>query len=200
MDKIPLYTAFLEGVLTPNRLKHSLGVMQVMGELAGIYHLNREAALTAGLLHDAAKDLPPAQYEPLIQEAGIQFRYPCEREYSLYLHGPIGAYYVSKALEISDPFVLDAIAMHTWVGTGPNFHAPLTWCLRFADILEPYRRWDDQARRIRAGAPRLRALVYAGQLEAAARHQADILIQFFEEAGMPVHPNYEQVRTGSFSR
>ena len=44
----------LEAALTPARLRHSLGVMQVMGELASVYGLDREQAMTAGLLHDAA--------------------------------------------------------------------------------------------------------------------------------------------------
>ena len=38
------YTPFLEQVLTPSRLQHSLGVMQVMQELTPIYALDPEKA------------------------------------------------------------------------------------------------------------------------------------------------------------
>lgn len=58
------YFAFLENILTPARLQHSLGVMQVMADLADVYDL--ELAQTAGLLHDAAKDLPPEQWERIV--------------------------------------------------------------------------------------------------------------------------------------
>ena len=39
------YLPFLEEVLTQRRLDHSLGVMQVMGELAEVYDLDREKAM-----------------------------------------------------------------------------------------------------------------------------------------------------------
>lgn len=187
------YLPFLQRILTPARLQHSLGVMQVMGELAPIYALDEERALTAGLLHDAAKDLTPAQIEQIIIEAKIEFGHPSERDYVLYLHGPVGAYYVQKELGVSDPFILDAIARHTWITAIEAFESPLVWCLRFADILEPNRNWNETARKIRDGEPRLRQAVFAGQLAEAALIQAEILIDFLEDAGKPVHPNYYRV-------
>ena len=187
------YLPFLERVLTPSRLRHSIGVMQVMGELAKIYPLDEEKALTAGLLHDAAKDLSAGQIDAIVEEAHIAFHDPCEQDYVLYLHGPVGAYYVQKELGITDPDILDAITRHTWVGTIETFEPPLVWCLRFSDILEPNRRWDGPARKIREGEPRLREAVYAGRLEEAAYIQAEIVSQFFEETGKPIHPNYYQI-------
>ena len=67
MHIVDRYRPFLEQVLTPMRLRHSLGVMQVMGELAGVYGLDRDTALAAGLLHDAAKDLDEACYMALVK-------------------------------------------------------------------------------------------------------------------------------------
>jgi predicted HD superfamily hydrolase involved in NAD metabolism len=114
------YLPFLEQVLTPKRLQHSLGVMQVMSELAGVYDLDQDTALAAGLLHDAAKDLDEARYMTLVEEAGIEMRCPCEADYNDYLHGPVGAYFVYQELGIVDRPILDAIATHTYYG-GPNF-------------------------------------------------------------------------------
>jgi predicted HD superfamily hydrolase involved in NAD metabolism len=187
------YVRFLERVLTPGRLQHSLGVMQVMGELAKIYALEKESALTAGLLHDAAKDLSAEQIELIIQEANIVFHDPCEHDYVLYLHGPVGAFYAHKELGVSDPVILDAIYRHTWVGKIEDFESPLIWCLRFSDILEPNRKWDVAAKKIREGEPHLRETVFSGKLEEAAFIQADILIKFFEDTGKPIHPNYYQI-------
>jgi HD superfamily phosphohydrolase YqeK len=96
---------------------------------------------------------------------------------------------VQHELDIQDRLVLDAIAAHTFWGGGANFDHPLSWCLRFADILEPYRRWDDHARWLRAGSPRLHALAYSGQLEAAACMHAGLLVHFFTEMNIPINPN-----------
>jgi predicted HD superfamily hydrolase involved in NAD metabolism len=186
------YLPFLEEVLTPKRMAHSLGVMQVMGELAGVYELDREKALTTGLLHDAAKDLTPAQQAEIITEAGIELRYECESDYSHYLHGPVGAYFVRRELGLADPLILDAITMHTYYGDGAAFDLPICWCLRFADILEPTRNWSN-VRWLRNGVARLREAVYAGRMAEGAFLQTGWLIQWFGEEGVPVHPNMERV-------
>src|SRR5512133_2390738 len=102
-DILDRYLPFLQTVLTPKRLKHSLGVMQVMGELAGIYGLNPQQALTAGLLHDAGKDLPPEQVKTIRRLAKIEIRWPCDDDYVLYLHGPVGAAFVRQELGRADP-------------------------------------------------------------------------------------------------
>jgi predicted HD superfamily hydrolase involved in NAD metabolism len=158
---IARYKLFLEQMLTPRRLQHSYGVMQVMQELAEIYCLDREKAILAGFLHDAGKDLPLDVQRQIAREAAIQINEPCEQNYELYLHGPVGAYFVFKELGITDGLILDAISMHTYFGKGDNFNSPLVWCLRFSDILEPNRTWDN-VRCIREGRTRLRKIVLTG--------------------------------------
>lgn len=194
MDQLPIdrYLSFLDQVLTPNRLQHSLGVMHVMGELAEIYALDRSKALVAGLLHDAGKDLSPAQRERIIKVANIEIRFPCELDYVLYLHGPVGACLVQEQLGITDPHILDAISMHTYYGNGAYFDAPLVWCLRFSDLLEPTRNWN-QVSWLRDGASRLRETVYAGYMAEGAFLQTGWLIKWFEETKRPVHPNMRRV-------
>ena len=185
------YELFLEQVLTPRRLQHSFGVMQVMGELAPIYSLDREKALVSGLLHDAAKDIPPDRQQQIVAEAGIQIEEPSEQNYELYLHGPVSAYFVYKELGITDTIVLDAIKLHTYFGKGWNFNSPFDWCLRFSDILEPNRNWDVQC--IREGIANLHKYVYSGQLAKGAFLQTDLLIKMFEEKGFPIHSNLRRV-------
>ena len=118
------YKSFLEQVLTPGRLRHSFGVMQVMEELAEIYCLDREETILAGLLHDAGKELSPGQQLQIIKEAAIHINEPCEQNYELYLHGPVGAYFVFKELGITDGLILDAIRMHTYFGKADNLNSP----------------------------------------------------------------------------
>jgi HD superfamily phosphohydrolase YqeK len=145
-----------------------------------------------GLLHDAAKDLAPAQQTTLVRESGIELRHACESNWGLYLHGPAGAYLIRKQLGISEPLILDAIAMHTYCGGGKHFDAPINWCLRLSDILEPNRDWSD-VRLLRRGVRKLREVVYAGRLDEGALLQTGWLIEWYEEEGKPVHPNMERV-------
>ena len=184
------YQSFLADVLTPSRLRHSTGVMQVMGELADVYQLDRQIAMTIGLLHDAAKDFNSNQQAEMMAEAHIQIQHPCEQNYNLYLHGPISAYFVRKALGISNPLILEAIDLHTWMGELAGFDHRYVWTMRFADLLEPYRNWDDHAHFIREGIPALRESAFAGRIEEAALLHTAMVVRFFEESGEPVHPNY----------
>jgi predicted HD superfamily hydrolase involved in NAD metabolism len=186
------YLPFLKRVLTPARLEHSLGTMQVMGELAEAYGLDKEKAETIGILHDAGKDLPEKKIEELLRKGNIQIVYECETNYVLYLHGPVGAYFVQKELGIQDELVLDAIKTHTYCGTSKYFNDPMTWCLRFSDMLEPTRKWG-QEKILLDCAERLRTLAYAGKMKEGAFLESGCLIKWFEEKGMPVHPTMRRI-------
>lgn len=187
------YVPFLERVLTPSRMQHSVGVMQVMGELSKIYGLDEEKALTAGLLHDAAKNLAQEQIDEIIQDAHIVVQEPCELDYSLYLHGPVGVFYIQRELGVTDPEILDAIYRHTWVGKIETFEPHLVWCLRFSDILEPNRKWDGNAQALRDRVPELREAVFAGQIKEAAFIHTGMIIQLLKDLKAPVHSNYYRV-------
>jgi predicted HD superfamily hydrolase involved in NAD metabolism len=173
------YQPYLQRALTPERLAHSLGVMRVMGDLAAIYHLDPVQALVAGLLHDAAKDLPPVRQVALAEEARLAFAYPCER-LPVYLHAAVGAYLLSRDLGIGDPVVLEAVRAHSYAADGPGFDAPFSRCLRLADLLAPARPWT--------GMDKLRHTAYAGRVREAALLQAGWVIEYFDETGIPIHP------------
>jgi predicted HD superfamily hydrolase involved in NAD metabolism len=190
------YLAFLERVLTPARLAHSLGTMQVMGELAEVYGLDQEMARTIGILHDAGKDLPPDQQEELIIEGNPRTDLPFASNYE-YMHGLAGSALIQRELGIRDPLILDAITSHTFIGPSPYFHHPLSWCLRFSDIIEPYRDWRAE-KRILALDLSLKELVYDGKMVQAARVYTETMIQWFLEKGRPLHPNFYQVK-GEFA-
>ena len=174
------YSLFLKRVLTPPRYQHSLGVMNVMGELSKVYQLDRTKARMAGLLHDAARDFELQQLLTLADEAKITISHPCE-QHPVYLHALVSAYLVSKELGITDKLVLDAISTHSYVDAGDNFNALFSRCLRAADILSPVQEWR--------GMRKLKSIVYAGRIEEAALLQSGWLVEYFEEQGIPVHPN-----------
>ncbi|NTV37245.1 MAG: HD domain-containing protein [Anaerolineaceae bacterium] len=183
---------FIKQVNTPKRLAHALGVMQVMGELAEVYQLDREKAQTIGILHDAGKDLSPAVQRQLMAEGKIEIRHECETDYVYYLHGPVGSYFVQKELGITDQLILDAITHHTYCGNGDNFTHPMCWCLRFSDILEPTRNWSD-CPWLTIGVENLRSIVYQGRLAEGAFLHTSMLIKWFNERNVPVHPSMSRV-------
>jgi predicted HD superfamily hydrolase involved in NAD metabolism len=189
------YLPFLASVLTPRRLDHSLGVMQVMGELAQVYGLDQGKAHTIGILHDAGKDLSLVQQERLIAEGRIHITHECERDYVIYLHAPVGAYFVQKELAIQDEIILAAIATHSYFGTSPHFNDPLCWCMRFSDILEPTRDWSSEPL-LMEGSERLKDLAYTGRMAEGALFITGVLISWYEQKGIPIHPNLRQIKTG----
>jgi predicted HD superfamily hydrolase involved in NAD metabolism len=188
------YLPFLEKVLTPRRLNHSLGVMQVMEDLATVFGLDREKAQTIGILHDAGKDLSQSKIDKLLHDGNIQISHECEKDYVLYLHGPVGSFFIYQELGITDDLILEAIKSHTYYdGSSKYFDDPMSWCLRFSDILEPTRQWGQEKTMLDC-VKQLRRLVYAGKMEEGAFIQISSLIKWFEEKGMPVHPNMRKIK------
>jgi predicted HD superfamily hydrolase involved in NAD metabolism len=179
------YISFAEYQLTPQRFKHSLGVMQLMSELASIYDLNKTTAMTAGILHDIAKEFTP---DDLIKWAG-ENKIALRTEYDkvpLFLHGPVGACYIKQKLGVMDSIILDAISRHSYFGEGLAPSPSFCWCLRFADLLEPSRDWEELRNK-------LKPIVYAGEIGEAAYLLMKWVIPFHESAILPVHPNMHRV-------
>jgi predicted HD superfamily hydrolase involved in NAD metabolism len=177
------YLPFLASLLTPPRLQHSLGVMRVMGELTGIYKLDRTRALLAGLLHDAARDMHAERQLALAKEAQIKFQHECER-HPVYLHAPVGAYVVFTELDITDDLVLGAIATHADSGDKIESDLRFQWCLQAADLLAPVSEWH--------GMKKFKDIVYAGRLPEAALLRCGWLAEYFEKTGVPIHPNLKK--------
>lgn len=200
MDKTILkeYEPFLANLLSPYRLRHSVGVMRVMRELANIYELDVEKAMVAALLHDAAKELPPDLQVKIIVEAPIKIYTPCEQNFGVYLHAPVGSYLVNRDLAISDLLVLDAISMHTYYGVGGNLKSIFTWCLRFSDYLEPNRNWE-VVNGFKYVEKRLRKSVFEGKFEEASFLLTAGIMRIYTDRGISIHPNmrtvYDELKT-----
>lgn len=173
------YLAYLSQHLTHERLQHSLGVAQVMDELAPLYNLDPLAAHITGLVHDAGKELPLADMLSIAQ--ALQFPVDDSRDRDpLYLHGPCSAYVAQHEMGINHPLVLEAIFRHTYVGNGQAQSPVFCWCVRFADMLEPGRDWVDLR-------DSLRPLVFAGLLGEAAHTLMDWMLPFLERIDVIPH-------------
>jgi predicted HD superfamily hydrolase involved in NAD metabolism len=179
------YIAFAEHQLTPQRFTHSLGVTQVMGELASIYDLDKTKAIIAGILHDIAKEFTPDDLIKLAGENNIALHTEYDK-IPLFLHGPVGACYIVQTLGMRDSMILDAISRHSYFGEGAALSPSFCWCLRFADLLEPSRDWEELKNQ-------LQPFVYAGEMGEAAYLLMRWIIPFYESSLLPVHPNMLRV-------
>ena len=183
LDELPKgasYVARMKDLMSPARLEHSLEVMEVMSELADCYSLDREKALTAGLLHDIAKDFAHGKQIDLVESYCLQLHHPAER-HPLFLHGPIGALYLQNEWNFEDTDVLDAVYTHTYMRNSGDIHAPLNWCLRFADVLARSRTWKDFQ-------VALAPVVFAGKIDEAALMTLKWVIELDRRLGIPSHP------------
>ncbi len=98
----------LKNCLTYERYIHSLGVMERAIELAEEYHLDKEKAEVAGLLHDCAKCLPAEElksYEYLFDES--------EKLSKKTWHAPVGVQIAKTEYGVEDEEILSAIRWHT---------------------------------------------------------------------------------------
>jgi len=180
------YLSLLSSQLSAARLKHSLGVMQVMEELAPVYGLDVQKARLAGLLHDAGKELTLPEMHAIAGEIAFPLIHPADRD-PLYLHGPVSAYVAQHELGIDNPLILEAIFRHSYVGDGPVQSPVFCWCLRFADMLEPGRDWDELRQR-------MQSLIYACQMGLAAHRLIDWLVPFLESVGETPHPHQRELQ------
>ncbi len=103
----------ISGLMNEERFRHSLGVMELSALLAGIYGVDTEKAAVAGLVHDAAKQLPKDEQLRLMKKA-YQSKEPDEIVFNnkALWHGPAGAVYVSETLGLDDE-IASAVFYHT---------------------------------------------------------------------------------------
>ncbi|WP_003542246.1 bis(5'-nucleosyl)-tetraphosphatase (symmetrical) YqeK [Desulfotomaculum nigrificans] len=124
--------------MPPERFNHSLGVAETAVKLAHKYGADPQKAWLAGILHDIARDLSDSEMLNRAQKANLQVS-----EYGfampLLLHGPVGAVMAREQFQITDPEIINAIALHT---VGSEYMALLDKILFVADKIEPNRRFS----------------------------------------------------------
>ncbi|MGE4282456.1 MAG: bis(5'-nucleosyl)-tetraphosphatase (symmetrical) YqeK [Clostridia bacterium] len=125
----------LEGLLTPCRFKHSIGVRDTAVGLAKIYGGDAEKARIAGLLHDCAKDVKKQQILQQCDNFGIVLDEIEKTEFRL-VHGPLGVKFAQCYFGIEDKEILNAIYYHT---VGKENMDILTKIIYLADFIEPNR-------------------------------------------------------------
>lgn len=129
--------------LSARRWKHSLAVARLAARLAETHGWDREKAFRAGLLHDWAKEWPPAKLIAYVKKNRIRVPYPSitfRRPHLL--HGYAGAHVAKRNGWITDPASLRAMAAHT---LGAARMGTPEMVLYVADLASPDRRWAEAA-------------------------------------------------------
>jgi len=151
------------------RAMHSRRVAYLAGKLAKKYGIAEYKALTAGLFHDVAKNLPSSS--PYLK--GFV---PPDKVPSPVLHQYTGAYVAEHTFGIKDEDILNAIKYHT---SGRAGMSALEKLIFLSDMLE--------SERVFTGVEELRKKLNVSLdecMEAALYHQ----IKYLEDSGSEIYP------------
>ncbi len=161
--------------LTAHRYAHVLGVAAAARRLAAQYGADPDQAEVAGLLHDAAKQLPLPDMQRLARKTyGDTLPAPVMATGSL-LHGYAAVTIARDTYGITDTDLLKALAHHT---TGAAHMGLLEKIIFLADYIEVHRDFD--------GVSRLRQLA-AKNLDEAVLAGYDSTIYHLLEQGKPIY-------------
>jgi len=127
--------------LPRERFKHVLGVARTGEKLARRYGLSTEAARTAGLLHDLARQWTAQELLGYARDHGIAVD-EIEAAAPVLLHAKAGADIARREFGVTDVDVLAAIATHTVAVPGMS---PLQKVVFLADTFEPSRTFAGRA-------------------------------------------------------
>lgn len=166
---------YLRAHLDTFRFEHSLAVETAATELALRFGADPEQAALAGLVHDCAKQLPPARMFALARQHRIHIDEVQRRAPGL-LHGYVGAAIAKELLDVTDPMILHAIQVHV---TGSMEMNLLDKILYVADYVEPSRTFE--------GMDNLRQVLYTKGLDAAMCTGLKMTMQDVLKRGYPLH-------------
>lgn len=123
--------------ISPQRYKHTQGVVDAAVYLATKYGADKEAAYIAALLHDYAKDFSKEQTKDYIGRNGLTVDEIMLSVHQL-LHGKIAAHIAREQFNIRNKDILNAIEYHT---TGRKKMSKLEKIIYLADFIEPGRNY-----------------------------------------------------------
>jgi predicted HD superfamily hydrolase involved in NAD metabolism len=161
--------------LSPERFRHSKSVAELAHRLAEKAGTDPQNAWIAGLLHDAAKELPPDGRRLLLERESPHELADYDKYPALW-HALASAILAQKDYNVADPEILSVIRHHP---TGHASFGPLGHAVFVADYCEPHQ-----------GNPDHEALTKQAlcDLRAAARGVIRRKIEYLWETGRSIHP------------
>lgn len=166
----------LKTMLNEQRYIHSMGVCETAVRLAQTYGADAEKAYTAGLVHDAAKNLTLDAMFAACKRLNVRLD-EIEVENPALIHAVLGGVYIEEQFGITDKDIQNAVRYHT---TGRAGMSMLEKIIYLADMIEPGRQFD--------GVEELRKL--AGiDLDQACISAFSQTILFTVKKNQLIHPN-----------
>jgi predicted HD superfamily hydrolase involved in NAD metabolism len=150
-------SALAEATLSKPRLAHSREVARLSSELCDRFHADEERGYIAGMTHDLARELDPAEILLLAQTDGRPVT-EWERARPMILHGRAAAAILTKHTGYADEEALQAVRDHV---TGRGAMGPISRIVFVADFLEPTREFISPEFRRRSLALSLDEMVLA---------------------------------------
>lgn len=166
----------LSKILKEDRYEHTLGVMYTSAALAMRYDADIQKSMTAGLLHDCGKYLPPKEQIRLCEKKKITLT-ESELEMPALVHAKLGAYLARHEYHIKDTEILDAITYHT---TGRPDMTLLEKIVYIADYIEPNRKEIP-------GLAAIRQIVFT-DIDRAVCLSAGSTVRYLKNGGKAVDP------------
>jgi predicted HD superfamily hydrolase involved in NAD metabolism len=171
----------LKAKLSPDRFQHSLRVMGLARKLAIHYQLPVIPTAAAGLLHDVAREIPPAELLKLADYYKLPLS-EVEKRVPVMIHGRVGAHLLETEWGIDDAQLLEAVALHV---TGAPEMNKISQVILIADFAEPGRRhFSSRIARELALVDRFTAL----------RYIYDQKIKYILNSGFLLHPLTSEAR------
>lgn len=127
--------AAIRPFLSEKRFHHSVCVSQAAVRLARKYGGDEKKAETAGILHDIMKEIPVEEQLRMMSEFDIILT-DVERSSPKLWHAMLGAEYIRRRLNVTDPEIVDAVRYHT---TGRKNMTLLDKILFIADFISEDR-------------------------------------------------------------
>jgi predicted HD superfamily hydrolase involved in NAD metabolism len=171
----------LAGLISPERLKHSIRVKEQARELAFFYNEDVDKATLAGLLHDCAKGYRGHELIQKSKEYGVEVDGISIYKKGL-IHGPLGAKVAYHLFKVKDPYILSAIKYHTY---GRKDMTMLEKIIYLADLIEPDRNFRD--------VEKLRVLAFKDIDEALLKAMDDTIALMISRDDL-IHPNTLEAR------
>lgn len=134
-SRLVYFRSLAEESLTPERLRHTLGVEALAAELAPKYGIDPDDARLAALVHDLAKGYSQEEQIRRAQEWKL-IQYPEDLENPQVIHGRIAAYELQHVYGLDNRDILNAVANHT---LGRPDMSPLEMLIYSADLTETGR-------------------------------------------------------------
>lgn len=126
---------YAEKNLSKERYEHSFRVAKTAEYMCGLYGLDKNLGLIAGMAHDICKEIPDDEMISLAKKDGKPIGELEEKKPSL-LHGRAAAVKIQSEFGIHNPDVIESIANHTF---GKKNCSDLAKIVFAADKIEPGR-------------------------------------------------------------